>query len=201
MPSRTAPDGAVRRPSRTHRPAGPRRLAAVSRPLRRTSRRAALGAGLTAGLGLTGTLGACSTSSTPATPRPAPRATASGSGAAATDRGNAEPDTALVASVLDAVSLVHAQVRANRRAHASLSVRLRGLERLHARHAAELGGLAVVTAPAAELRTSQVVAALASVEDRLQRRLVGACVDAESGALALLLASMAAGVAQERTRL
>lgn len=101
------------------------------------------------------------------------------------------------------LSRAHARVRANRRAHPSLARGLRGLERLHARHAAELGGLVAVRpgSVTAERRPGQVIPRLARDEGALERRLVDDSVDADSGALALLLASMAAGLAQERTRL
>lgn len=112
-----------------------------------------------------------------------------------------DADSALVAAVLDEVSAAHALVKADRRAHPSLARRLRGLERLHASHAAELGGLVAVSGAAAEKRRARVLGRLADAEADLQRRLVDHSVAAESGALALLLAAMAAGVAQERDRL
>ncbi|CAN5343462.1 hypothetical protein BH09ACT12_BH09ACT12_09750 [soil metagenome] len=101
------------------------------------------------------------------------------------------------------LSRAHARVHANRRAHAPLRGSLRGLERLHARHAEELGGLITVAgAPVtAEKAQEQVLPRIERAEARLQRRLVRDSVAAQSGALALLLAAMAAGLAQERTRL
>ena len=126
----------------------------------------------------------------------APRAGQGGPGPSPT----ADPDTELVALVLTEISRAHAQVKANRRAHRPLAGQLRSLERLHARHADELGGLVEVPALtiAAEPKQERVLARLGRLENRLQQQLVRYSVEADSGALALLLASMAAGVAQER---
>lgn len=116
---------------------------------------------------------------------------------------DADPDTELVASLLQDLSLAHERVRVNRRAHRALAGPLRRLERLHAAHAAELGGLVAVApgAVGAEKREKQVLGRIAAAEQALQRRLVRGSVNADSGALALLLAAMAAGLAQEGTRL
>lgn len=176
----------------------------MSRTLPRSSRRSALGLGLAVAFAGSG----CSPSSAPTQSR-SPKGRA-GTTDQSVDAGSttaavpdADPDTALVAQVLDEVSQIHARVRANRRAHRPLTQRLSGLERLHARHAAELGGLVSVSATSApaEKREARVLARLDAAEVRLQRRLVRASIAAESGALALLLAAMAAGIAQERTRL
>ena len=173
------------------------------RPSTRTSRRAALGLGLVALAGA-GCSPEASTSEPPSgTPSgrrtPGPRAGQDEPDASPT----ADPDTELVALVLTEISRAHAQVRADRRAHRPLAGQLRGLERLHARHAAELGGLVEVPALTirAEPRRDRVLPRLRRLENRLQQQLVRDCVDADSGALALLLASMAAGIAQERVLL
>ena len=72
-----------------------------------------------------------------------------------------------------------------------------------ARHAAELGGLLTAAAVArrAERRRARVLPRITTVEDVLQQRVVDHAVAAESGALALLLAAMAAGLAQAREAL
>ena len=177
----------------------------MSRPLPRTSRRAALGvllATAATGCALRGT----------STPSPAPADSSEGTGRAAAaeetkrtplDPDSADPDSDLVALVVADLSDAHARVRANRRAHPPLADRLRGLERLHARHAAELGGLVTASAVArrAERRRARVLPRITTVEDVLQQRLVDHAVAAESGALALLLAAMAAGLAQAREAL
>ncbi len=114
-----------------------------------------------------------------------------------------DPDTELVAQLLSELSVVHERVRVNRLRHRSLAAPLRRLERLHAQHAVELGGLLPVSAGtvAAEKRKNRVLERLAKAEEKLQGTLVRGAIVADSGALALLLAAMAAGVAQESTRL
>jgi len=75
------------------------------------------------------------------------------------------------------------------------------LSRLHTRHARELGD---TDDPApSQVNGSRAVLQrrLWRAEQRLQERLVQATLDAESGALAQLLASMAAAVAQHREQL
>lgn len=182
----------------------------MSRPRPRTSRRAALGALL----GVTAT--GCALTSTSEPTSTSPGTTADGAGSTAGEEtkrtpvgtesiapGSADPDSDLVALVVADLSDAHARVRANRRAHPALADRLRGLERLHARHARELGGLVTAPAPArqAERRRGRVLPRITAVEDVLQQRLVDHAVAAESGALALLLAAMAAGLAQAREAL
>lgn len=176
----------------------------MSRKLPRSSRRSALGLGLAVVVAGSG----CSPSGAPTEPLP-PKGRArttdrsADGGTAAPAPGDSDPDTALVAQVLDEISQLHARVRANRGAHRPLAGRLRNIERLHARHAAELGGLVPVSATQmpAEKREKSVLPRLGAAEVRLQRRLVRDSIAAESGALALLLAAMAAGIAQERSRL
>lgn len=152
------------------------------------------------------TLSGCSSDSSPAEPTP------SSGGPTPPPESDADggeptlpttPDSELVAQVRDELSRARARVQANRRVHPSLAARLRTTERLHARHASKLGGLVPVegTSATAEKRLATVLPRLGAAESGLERRLVRASVAAESGALALLLAAMAAGVAQERTRL
>ena len=172
----------------------------MSKPLPRTSRRAALGWGLAVALVGSG----CSPATSPEDsdyPSPAP-AGASGAGGAVPPA-VVDPDATLVTQMLQDLSLAHERVRVNRRAHRPLAGRLRRLERLHAQHAAELGGLVTVltSSVTAEKRESKVLQRIATAEQGLQQRLMRASIVADSGALALLLAAMAAGVAQESTRL
>lgn len=177
-----------------------RRLDAVSRPLPRSSRRAALGWGLA--VAMTGS--ACSAGTAPvALGTPSPRPNRATRRSDPEQSGDVDPDTLLVTQLLEDLSVAHERVRTNRRAHRPLAGRLRRLERLHAQHAIELGGL-VTVAPgsvAAEKREGRVLARVSASEESLQRRLVRGSIVADSGALALLLAAMAAGVAQERARL
>lgn len=80
--------------------------------------------------------------------------------------------------------------------------RLRGLARpfadLHRTHLERLEADADDPGADAPADEAAARAALLRAEERLQRRLVAAAVDAESGALAQVFASMAAGVAQQR---
>lgn len=171
-------------------------------PLPRATRRTALGGTLAAVLTASG----CTLTSSDGDDAPAPTgSTAPSPGApAATQTGaGTDADTDLVAGVLQQLSIAHRVVRENRRTHPALNDRLRTLERLHATHARELGDLAPVTGRAADASESRAaaLARVATAETRLQTRLVRAAGAAESGALAQLLASMAAAVAQERTQL
>lgn len=114
----------------------------------------------------------------------------------------AEADDALVDRVLTEISTALREVRRQRRSHPSLRRPLRSLQRLHTTHAKELGGPVEPRRPAPRTRNPrQARAQVAATEERLQRRLERESRRAESGALALLLASMAAAVAQERSRL
>lgn len=107
-----------------------------------------------------------------------------------------EADALLAESVvvdLLALQVAIGQVRAGQRA------RFRPLARLHRRHLAELDGPAVGEgAPTSAAPTSVVSAAsIIRSEQRLQRRLATAAIEAESGELAVVLASMSAAVAQQ----
>lgn len=175
-------------------------------PPRRASRRAVLGLGLAAatavsGCSSTGTESAPPLDASPSNPSNPTTSPAGSAGAGATDA--AAADTALVTLLVEEISRAHALVRANRRAHPLLATDLLALEHLHARHAAELGGLVPVAASTVrtERRQDRVRPRLVSVEERLQRRLVDDSVAAGSGALALLVAAMAAGVAQQASLL
>lgn len=179
----------------------------MSRPTPRSSRRVVLGLALGVGAAVLGAAGCSSErsdgpegSAGSGDPSARGKGASTREGAAsAASTGGEDPDSALVALVVGDLSLAHARVRADRRAHPPLAEALRRFERLHARHAAELGGLVAVPAEAvaAEPRRRRVVADLTIAETRLQQRLADHAVAAGSGALALLLAQMAAAVSQE----
>lgn len=80
----------------------------------------------------------------------------------------------------------------------SLKNDLRPLRRLHAAHLEILGGFddSIPSPPPSSGRPADALAELLRSEQSLQRRLARAAVEAESGSLAKLLASMAAAVAQ-----
>jgi hypothetical protein len=124
------------------------------------------------------------------------------------DRGSEEPrsqqtttappvdaDADLVEQVLRWLAQISATVATLGDDHPRIRPATRPFARLHDRHAAALGGypdgtVETLTPVGSPMRT------LRQEEERLQRRLTDAAVDAESGALAKLLASMAAAVAQ-----
>jgi hypothetical protein len=123
------------------------------------------------------------------------------------DRGPEEPtsqqttappvdaDAALVEQVLVRLAQISATVATLSDEHRQIRPVTRPFARMHDRHAAALGGypdgrVETLTPVGAPMRT------LRQEEERLQRRLIDAAVSAESGALAKLLASMAAGIAQ-----
>ncbi len=171
-----------------------------------TSRRAAIGTAVATAVGLALTGAGCSFGSLDPTSED-PTLTPS-DGASPTDNGtdtgvDADADTALLEAAALAVSSAHHAVRTNLRLHPDLDGVLRPLERLHRTHARELGGLQEVTGSAADPAEAprQVLARIAKVEAGLQRALVRDATRAESGALALLLASVAAAVAQRGTTL
>ncbi len=77
-------------------------------------------------------------------------------------------------------------------ASGALAQELSGLHRLHLAHLEALGGSDSGVTSGHALRRREVLAA----EARLQKFLVTAAVNAQSGTLAQLLATMSAGVAQ-----
>lgn len=111
----------------------------------------------------------------------------------------AEPDEALIARVRADLAGALAWVRDAAEGRPGLVAELGGFRRLHAEHLAELPG-----DPAGSDRPRRLVTggaqpvrrALRQRELRLQRSLADAAVMAGSGALAALLASMSAAVAQ-----
>lgn len=109
-----------------------------------------------------------------------------------------DADEQLVAGVADEVSRTLAVVDAAGRGRPRVKQSLRDLGRTHRAHLAELAGSAPRSRRArvggdddAALRRVR------TAERRLQRRLAEAAVDAQSGPLAALLASMSAAIAQQ----
>lgn len=174
----------------------------MSRPLPRATRRTALGGSLVAVLG-TSACGLWSPDGDDAAPIAGAAAPSPGAPAATVTVPGPDADAELVTDVLRQLSITHRVVRENRQAHRALDETLRPLERLHEAHARELGDLVPATGPAADPdETPEIaLARVSTAETRLQRRLARATIAAESGALAQLLASMTAAVAQERARL
>lgn len=109
-----------------------------------------------------------------------------------------DADSDLVATVLEAVTATGALATAVGTAVPSLASAATRLARLHEAHAAELGGADQADAPAVPAGRAAALRRLEQAESRLQDRLVTAAGEAESGALAQVLASMAAAVAQQR---
>jgi len=104
-----------------------------------------------------------------------------------------DPDTALVEETLIRINGALAVVTAAQRRHRDLRPALRPFVRMHQEH------LRALEQPAPGRTSSPGAAGLDQVrraEQALQRQLVDAAVRAESGALARLLASMSAAVAQ-----
>lgn len=116
----------------------------------------------------------------------------------------AEPpeDSALVASVVAAVVAATGVVTAASDVSPALATRLTGLAQAHAAHLDLLVGavpdaeVPVVEAPAVPARPGPALVAARRSEQRLLRTLRESCVDAASGDLARVLASMAASVSQ-----
>ena len=110
-----------------------------------------------------------------------------------------DPDSALVAQVVRELTRVADLVAATGARSRGLRAPLAELRALHVAHGAALGATIETTTRAAG-RPGTLVA-VRTQERRLQSRLADSSVAAESGALARLLASMSAGVAQALTQL
>ena len=116
----------------------------------------------------------------------------------------AEPpeDSALVASVVAAVIATTAVVTTASDASEALATRLAGLAQAHAAHLDLLVGavpdaeVPAVESPAVPALPGPALVAVRRSELRLLRTLGESCVDAASGDLARVLASMAASVSQ-----
>lgn len=110
-----------------------------------------------------------------------------------------DADSDLVEEVVGQLEAAAATATATGREYAALRPLARRLEGLHRSHLEELGRDPrstpgrVPRLPVADARVR-----LLRAEERLQQRLVVAAVEAESGALAQVFASMAAAVAQQR---
>jgi hypothetical protein len=108
-----------------------------------------------------------------------------------------DPDAALVDRVLAELGEVSALVSDAAR-FAPLRASMRTLGELHAAHRDALaGGPVTGRSPAAFAGAAQALRRVRAREQQTQRRLADWAVAAESGALARLLASMSAGVAQQ----
>jgi hypothetical protein len=151
-------------------------------PVLRTSRRTTLGGAL-AGVAM---LAGCDLGSDDPGSAPAPTADPD------------DPDTGLVAEVVDDIAATLAIVEAVRHRHGSLRRQLGELAKVHRAHLEALGSNERPDRPGP--RTADAGAALALVrkrEQRHQRLLTDRAVEAQSGRLARLLASMSAAVAQQ----
>lgn len=113
----------------------------------------------------------------------------------------ADADSALVARVIGSLHTAAALAQATGTAAPDLAPTARRLTQLHERHARELGDTSDPPRRSVKGKPARLLARLERTEQRLQKRLVSAAMDAESGALAQLFASMAAAVAQQRARI
>lgn len=109
-----------------------------------------------------------------------------------------DADSDLVATVLDVITAAAALATAVGTTVPALAGVATRVARLHEAHATELGGADVADAPAVPEGRAAALRRLAEEEARVQDRLVTAAGAARSGALARVLASMAAAVAQQR---
>ncbi|GAA1524477.1 hypothetical protein [Nocardioides humi] len=110
----------------------------------------------------------------------------------------ADADSTLVEGILEAIAATGALATATGTAFPGLARIGSRLARLHDAHAAELGGTATTDPPQVAAARKPARAALLAAEADLQERLVGAAQQARSGALAQVLAAMAAAIAQQR---
>ncbi len=163
------------------------------------SRRATL-LGLTAGgsIGVTGLTGCTPTSGPGAGTATTPTADGPATAGPASPSAEQTDDTALLARVRGELVALAATVASAQRGAPTLRRELAPLMALHRAHAEALGeplgrARAARTPRAA---TQQQIDRVRSEEVRWQRRLVDYSVQAQSGSLARLLASMSAGTAQ-----
>lgn len=131
-------------------------------------------------------------------PQEAPSPGTGGTTGPTTAAPDEDPDVALVDRVRTEIATAAALVGAARRAQPGLASRLAGYRQLHTRHLAALPGEEPdVRRPRLRGDEDAVVTAVGSSEGRLQQTLANAAVEAQSGPLAALLASMSAAVAQQ----
>lgn len=169
------------------------------RPPLAANRRTAIGVAL-AGLGATG----CRLDRSADPAGPATGSTSASPGGGSPAPRDPDPDTALVAEVLVELADLTLLTAAIARRFPALREPARELGRLHRAHREALGEEVVPDDQGVGPRPRDAAAALAvlrSRELRTQRRLADWSVAAQSGALARLLASMSAGVAQHVTTL
>ncbi|MDQ6524248.1 hypothetical protein RB608_11580 [Nocardioides sp. LHD-245] len=110
----------------------------------------------------------------------------------------ADADSSLVGDTVEAISTTGALAAAVAAGFPALARRGARLARIHDAHAAELGGAVTAAAPAVPGDPKQAWATLLAAEAELQQRLVAAAQQAHSGALAQVLAAMAAALAQQQ---
>ena len=153
-------------------------------PVLRTSRRTTLGGAL-AGVAL---LAGCDLGSDDPSSTPAPA------------KGQDDPDAALVSDVVDDLVATLTLVESVRHRHGSLRRQLGELAKVHRAHLEALGSTGRPDRRGPKAAGATADAALALVrrrEQRHQRFMADRAVDAQSGRLARLLASMSAAVAQQ----
>lgn len=144
------------------------------------SRRQALGALGLAGLGLAGLAGCGEAAST-----------------GAASPGTRTDDEGLVASVGTAIATTHALVAATGRRHPDLRSVAEPLAALHTAHLSRLDATDDVARPRVLRDATGARERLISAEQALATTLVDAAMDAASGSLAQVFASMAAAIDQQ----
>ena len=107
-----------------------------------------------------------------------------------------DADSTLVDEVLNGISVSSGELAVLRRKRPEVRDSASVFLGLHRAHADALGGLPAAAGPVENPVRGDSMARLRSIESNAQRALAAAAVRAESGALAKLLASMSAGVAQ-----
>ena len=120
--------------------------------------------------------------------------------APASAKGHEDPDAALVSNVVDDLVATLTLVESVRHRHGSLRRQLGELAKVHQAHLEALGSSGRSDRRGPRAAAASADAALALVrrrEQRHQRFMADRAVDAQSGRLARLLASMSAAVAQQ----
>ena len=158
---------------------------------------------LAAALGLSAVAAGCAASPDPPDGAGAGAGSAPGSAAGSgSPSAGEDPDRSLVDGVLAELAAAQQLVATTRREFPGLADALAPLQRLHAQHARALDGPAQPPRrPAVPGSAGQARRRVRAAEERLQRSLTDAAVQAASGDLAALLAAMAAAVAQQRVAL
>jgi hypothetical protein len=159
----------------------------VPSPAPRASRRALLAGGTVAGAALLAVAGCGDT-----------RADGDGAGADDPSAPSVDADSRLVETVGGQLTRALGLAAATAASVPQVRQLARGLAALHRTHLSELGQPDSVEESRVTGTAEAARARLLRSEEKLQRQLVQAALDAESGALAQVFASMAAAVAQER---